>query len=333
MDNITHTMAGAVLARAGLDRRGTLPLAGATLMIGANAPDIDVFVLFLGSYAGLALRRGWTHGPIALVLLPVVLTAVMLTWDRFVRRRGGRASSLAPVTAGATLLIAFIGVVSHPALDWLNTYGVRLMMPFSGDWSYGDAVFIIDPWLWLFFAAALIRWRRTRRRVQIFAAIAAAYTVAMIGASMVAEAMTRRAAETAGITGIIEVMYQPAPAQPHRASLVVATPESYTLGTFRWLDRGRVTLHADPIPRGDWLASDVRRAMADPRVQDYLVWSRFPFVRIEQTPNGTAVFFGDARYVDGRAGGALQGLRVELGGVGQSALLSADAAIRGGAKD
>ena len=301
------------MARAGLDRGGKLPLASATLMLAANAPDIDVFVLFLGSYAGLAVRRGWTHGPIALVLLPLALTAVMLAWDRVVRRRGARAASLAPVPAGATLLIAFVGVVSHPLLDWLNTYGVRLMMPFSRGWFYGDAVFIIDPWLWLLLIAALVRWRRTRRRAQIFGGIAAAYVVAMIAASRIAEPIARRAAEAAGISDIQEVMYQPAPAQPFRASLVVATRESYTLGEFHWLvPSKRVVLLPDTVPRGDWTTSEVRRAMADPRVRDYLVWSRFPFVRTEQAPDGTVVFVGDARYIDGRAGGALEGVRVTL---------------------
>jgi hypothetical protein len=174
-------------------------------------------------------------------------------------------------------------------------------------------VFIIDPWLWLLLAAALVRWRRTRRRVQVIGAVAAAYVVAMIGASMVAEPMARRAAEAAGITGIEEVMYQPAPAQPHRGTLIVATRESYTRGTFRWLTlAGRVTLLSNPIPRGDWTAGDVRLAMADSRVRDYLVWSRFPFVRTEQTPEGTAVFFGDARFTDGPSSGALQGVRVVL---------------------
>lgn len=307
-------MAGAVLARAGLDRAGALPLAGATLMLAANAPDIDVFVLFLGSYPGLALRRGWTHGPIALVLLPLVLTGLMLAWDRFVRRHGDRGATRAPVPAGATLLIACIGVVSHPALDWLNTYGVRLLMPFSREWFYGDAVFIIDPWLWLLLAAALVPWRRTLRRVQIIGAVAAGYVVAMIGASMVAEPMARGAAQAAGIIGIEEVMYQPAPARPHRGSLIFATRDAYTFGTFRWFaGAGRVTFLPDPIPRGDWTATEVRHAMADTRVRDYLVWSRFPFVRTEQTPEGTAVFFGDARYTDGPAGGALQGIRVMLG--------------------
>lgn len=311
MDPITHTMAGAVLARAGLDRRGALPLAATTLVLAANAPDIDIFAMFAGSYAGLAFRRGWTHGPIALLLLPLALTGAMVGWDRWVRRRGERGRTRAPLDTRATLLIAFIGVVSHPALDWLNTYGIRLLMPFSEKWFYGDAVFIIDPWLWLLLAAALVPWRRTRGRVRVFGVAAATYVIAMIGASMAAESMARRAAEAAGIAGIEEVMYQPAPAQPHRGSVVVATGAAYALGDFAWLApaSSRVTFRREPIARGDWTAGEVREAMTDPRVRDYLVWSRFPFVRVERISDSATVFFGDARFVDS-FGGSLQGVRV-----------------------
>jgi len=311
MDPLTHTMAGAVLARAGLDRGGTLPLAATTLVLAANAPDIDILAMLAGSYAGLAFRRGWTHGPLAMLLLPLALTGLMVAWDRWVRRRGAHRASLAPLDGRATLLIAFIGVLSHPALDWLNTYGIRLMMPFSNKWFYGDSLFIIDPWLWLLLAAAVVPWRRTRCRTRIFGALAAAYVAAMIGASAAAESMTWRAAQAAGVTGIREVMYQPAPAQPHRGSVIVATDAAYTLGDFAWIAPAsrRVTLRAEPISRGNWTASDVREAISEPRVRDYLVWSRYPFVRVEAIPNGTAVFFGDARFVDS-FGGSLQGVRV-----------------------
>ena len=311
MDPITHTMTGAVLARAGLDRRGTLPLAATTLMLAANAPDIDILAMFFGSYAGLAFRRGWTHGPIALVLLPLALTGLMLAWDRWVRRRGERGAASAPLDPRATLLIAFIGVLSHPALDWLNTYGIRLLMPFSDKWFYGDAVFIIDPWLWLLLGGALIPWRRTRDRVRIFGAAAAAYVVAMIATSVAAESIARRAAESAGIIGLEEVLYQPAPAQPHVGSVVIATRDTYTLGDLEWIApaRDRVTFRPHAIPRGDWTTRQVREAMTDPRARDFLVWSRFPYVRIEDASGDTAVFFGDARFVDVPAG-SLQGVRV-----------------------
>ena len=35
-------------------------------------------------------------------------------------------------------------MLGQPLLDWLNTYGVRFLMPFDGTWFYGDALFIID---------------------------------------------------------------------------------------------------------------------------------------------------------------------------------------------
>jgi hypothetical protein len=109
-------------------------------------------------------------------------------------------------------------------------------------------------------------------------------------------------------------MYQPAPAQPHRGGLVIATREGYAFGSFRWFgSEGRVTFFPDRVPRGDWTAAEVRRAMADSRVRDYLVWSRFPFVRTEPTPAGAAVFFGDARYTNGPSGGSLRGIRVVVG--------------------
>src|SRR3954462_13884214 len=54
MDNLTHTLVGAALAEAGLKRRTAL--ASATLMIGANFPDIDVVAVPLDH--GIEWRRG-----------------------------------------------------------------------------------------------------------------------------------------------------------------------------------------------------------------------------------------------------------------------------------
>ncbi|WP_141621881.1 metal-dependent hydrolase [Myxococcus sp. AB036A] len=160
MDNLAHSLVGAWMAEAGLKR--TTPLATATLVIGANLPDVDGFVTLAGSDASLYWRRGWTHGVLALALWPFVLTGLMLLWDRYVRRR--RQPDLPPARFGPLLMLSTLSVLSHPALDWLNTYGVRLLMPFDGTWFYGDALFIIDPWVWLLAGAAVIMAdARTRR--------------------------------------------------------------------------------------------------------------------------------------------------------------------------
>ena len=79
MDNLCHTLVGAALAEAGLGKKTAL--GSATLMIAANLPDIDVLAIPLGH--SLGFRRGITHGVPALIVLPFVLTAVMIGWQRW----------------------------------------------------------------------------------------------------------------------------------------------------------------------------------------------------------------------------------------------------------
>ena len=151
MDPIAHTLAGATLAQTRL--KNLTPLATATLVIGANLPDIDAVVSFLGPDASFYYRRGLTHGIAAMVVLPLLLTAAMMGYDRFRRRRDPDKT---PVDPRGLLILSYIGVLSHPLLDWLNTYGVRLLMPFDGRWFYGDTLFILDAWMWLLMAAAVV---------------------------------------------------------------------------------------------------------------------------------------------------------------------------------
>jgi len=178
MDPVAHTFVGLALAAAGL-RRAT-PLATAALLTGVNAPDIDVFSGAFGSYAPIAFRRGWTHGLLAISLWPIVIASALLVFDLYVRRRRDPAASSA--RAGPLLAVAAVAVVTHPALDWLNIYGLRWLMPFDGRWFYGDAVFIIDPWLWLLLGgAALLTYSRSRLarvRWAVFFALASLLIVA-----------------------------------------------------------------------------------------------------------------------------------------------------------
>ncbi len=183
MDNLCHTLAGTALAGAGLRRLS--PLATAALVIGANVPDLDALVYVVADgYAALAFRRGITHGLPALVLWPFLVAGALLAWDRGVRAR--RAPQAAPARAGPLLVASAVAVLSHPALDWLNTYGMRWLLPLRPDWSYGDAVFILDPWLWLTLGAATFLSRRWRRPgLAAWAALALLASALVLGVSMV----------------------------------------------------------------------------------------------------------------------------------------------------
>ena len=162
MDNLCHTLVGAAIAQATPLRRS--PLALATAMVGANLPDVDGFIYVFGNGGvdALAFRRGWTHGILAMAVWPFVLTGLMLAFDRFVRRR--LRPDEPPALFEPLLILSALTVVSHPLLDFLNTYGVRFLAPFSWKWFYGDALFIIDPWVWIALAAGVILSSRRRRR-------------------------------------------------------------------------------------------------------------------------------------------------------------------------
>jgi inner membrane protein len=150
MDNLTHSLVGALLGQMGLKRKTGLAMP--TLIFAANIPDIDAVAVLLGGHQHLAIRRGITHGPIAMVLLPLLLWAAMLWFDAWQTRRGKRPEARLPVHKGWLLALSFIGCLSHPLFDWFNSYGIRLLEPFSSQWFYGDTLFIIDVWIW----AALI---------------------------------------------------------------------------------------------------------------------------------------------------------------------------------
>ena len=129
------------------------PLATATLVLAANAPDIDVFSYVRGEYFALSFRRGITHGWPALLLLAFVVTGLVLCYDWAVRLR--RNPEAEPARARPLLALSLVGVLTHPALDWMNTYGMRWGLPFGDAWTYGDSLFIVDPWIWLVLGGAV----------------------------------------------------------------------------------------------------------------------------------------------------------------------------------
>lgn len=202
MDPFTHTLFGAGLADSGLKR--ITPLATATLLLGANGPDIDFFTYFMDGDTALAWRRGWTHGVLALAILPVLLAGLMLLFDRFLRR--ARDATLPAARFGPLLALACIGVWSHSFLDWLNTYGVRLLMPFSGRWFYGDTLYIIDPWLWLVLGGvAFLRHSATRRALLAWAALGTLMTAIVFAGT----AEITRGFWCAGLLTLIFLRFRP----------------------------------------------------------------------------------------------------------------------------
>lgn len=207
MDPLAHTLFGATMAEAGLKRKTAY--ATATLIIGANIPDIDGLAMLVSSDYALLVRRGWTHGILALMIWPFLLTGLMLAIDRLIlkrKRRRNRTNQGPPMRPLILLGIAFLGVWSHPFLDWLNTYGIRLLMPFSDTWFYGDTLFIIDPWFWLLAGAGVVLARsKSWAGISGWILLGTATTALIITAEIVPLAL--KIIWLAGLSGIIAIRW------------------------------------------------------------------------------------------------------------------------------
>jgi len=117
LDNLTHSLVGLFLARAGFRR--VTPRGTAIMVLAANAPDFDVVSWLGGSAAYIHWHRNITHSLIAMPVMALLAVAlVRLFGRRQVRWLNG-------------WWIALIGVASHLILDLTNVYGVRLLLPFS----------------------------------------------------------------------------------------------------------------------------------------------------------------------------------------------------------
>lgn len=133
MDNLTHSLTGLALARAGLNRLS--PRATLLLIISANAPDADIVSIASGQLRHLEIHRGYTH---SLLGLPFMAALSVLVVAAIYRQR---------LPWMRAWLLCLIGVASHLLLDWTNAYGVRLMLPFSSTWFHSDLNSLTDLWI------------------------------------------------------------------------------------------------------------------------------------------------------------------------------------------
>src|SRR3954447_1545925 len=161
MEPVTHLMTGAVLSRAGLNRKAAYATLAMTLA--AETPDLDVLWGFEGPVAGFEHHRGWTHTFLGIPFEAAVVTGVIWLIHRWFGHRRHRAvhadsqkETPAPVHWPWIYVLSLIALLSHILLDWTNNYGVRPFFPFNPRWYAGSFVFIAEPALWLLLIAAIV---------------------------------------------------------------------------------------------------------------------------------------------------------------------------------
>ena len=296
MDNLTHSLVGALLGRMGLKRQ--TPYAMPALILAANLPDIDSFVAPWIGAEPIAAHRGFTHGVGGLVTMPFFAAAIILLWQKF------RPSKNGPVRLGGLLVCCFVATLSHPLLDFVTSYGTRLLEPFSHRWFYGDAIFIVDPWIWIMLILGLeLSWRAerlgrnwTRPAMWAFASVLG-YTALNFAISARAVAATRPLVERVATPRVIEA--GEVPLAFWKRKMIWRGDGVGGFGTYNPLD-GLNSAWLDPkiLP----LNLDDRRLAAakerDKHVRAFLFWSRMPMVYRD----GGRAYLTDQRFFEsGRA--------------------------------
>jgi inner membrane protein len=278
----------------GLKRESRFAMAAC--LLGANAPDIDVFAPLVLPVDGIAFHRGPLHSVFAIPILAAAITGILWLVDKLFPGK----DSARPFRSGALFVVAFLAVATHPFLDWLTTYAIALFSPVSWRWYSGNAVFIID-WVYLLVMAAGIavswwRWRKGRDNpggpAQIAGLVLVGYIAFNLGESATVERQTAELLNRRGIEPTL-VVAGPPPLVFWDRSIEWRSADRFGSGTYG--PRSGIKLNPATQPLG---LDDPQLALAERTnryVRSFLVWSRMPIVvRIDGR-----LYLTDQRFYDG----------------------------------
>jgi inner membrane protein len=296
VDNITHTLAGALLGQTGLKRRSRFAMAAC--LLGANAPDIDVFVPLAFPVDGIEFHRGPLHAIFAWPFLAAAIVGILWLVDRL----KPRSPDTLPFRPGPLFVVAFLAVLTHPFLDWLTTYAIAIFAPVSWHWYSGNAIFIVDWVYWLLMIGGIgwsvWRWRRhlphPGRPAQVAGAIMLAYIAFNLAESLYVERATAQALRRRGIEPVL-VVAGPPPLAFWERSIEWRSADRFGSGTFDPAQGLKLEVESRPLGLDDPQLALAKRT--ERYVRAFLVWSRMPIVvKIDGRPYLTDQrFYGDGR--------------------------------------
>jgi inner membrane protein len=304
LDNLTHSLVGLTAAKAGLERLS--PGATVLCVLAANSPDSDIVVLLFGDrWDLLQHHRGITHSLVGTAFLALLLPLIFYGIDR----GWARVRHQPPRTNFRGLLIAsFIVSATHPLLDWTNNYGIRFFLPWNPRWSYGDLVFIVDPFLWLILVVGLLLIWRTRNRWRSKIAFASfALVLVYCGALGFAHARAiargteeaERIVAPAGET-ISRLAAMPTLANPLRWDFVFETDKAtyrFAVALNGQTPAGRMARY--PKSAGS-LAAALQGVSSEKPARVFLGFARFPVARLADPSctTQTLLQLADLRYTE-----------------------------------
>jgi inner membrane protein len=310
LEPITHFLTAACISRAGLNRK--TGLATLTMVLAAEAPDMDVLAFLGGSVTGFQHHRGFTH---TLLGAPVVAAAVVGgvygIYRILLEARPGWKPKLPPRWK-LLFVYAWLICLVHIFQDWTNSYGVRPLSPFNPRWYSWDIVSIIDPVMlgalflglvvpWLF---ALISEEVGARTNKFRGRGGAIFALIVLGAMILVRHVEHRRA----VNALNSITYRGE--DPLRVS---AFPSSFNPFVWNGVVETRDFFELVPVDSGSGQIDPENQAIVRYKPEEtpvtlaakkshlgrvYLDWAQYPLVEAEQLPRneGYRVRFRDLRF-------------------------------------
>ena len=311
MDTVSHGVAGSIFSRTLTDR----PTARAALLlglVGAMLPDADMF--FLNTRMEyLRGHRGWSH---TLLLLPVFALALALLAKLLYRyARHARLSTL--------FLFATVAIATHLVFDWITSFGIMFLIPFSRHRFALDWVFILDPYFTGIVSVSLLATTIFRPKGRFLSSLGAIVLIVYLafcaiqheralaiwnrmdsppaGAKVAVLPQFLSPFRWLGLTERPDEIHasffdigpfargHPSPQPPTKLSEVMKSLSDY----YPPPERARIERYAKPRH-----SAALATAESLPEVRTYLDFARFPLATVREEPGGTtAISFQDLRFL------------------------------------
>jgi len=161
MEPVTQALAAVALARCGFKR--VTPMALPIIVTAGLAPSLDWLSVLGGARAFLAGHRTATDSLVGIVALAALIAGAFVVISRKLERakkRRAETSSAPTKPLALRFMPAFYAALAggglHVLLDLTNSYGVKLLWPFSSRWFAWDLTAPLDPWILFLLLAGLL---------------------------------------------------------------------------------------------------------------------------------------------------------------------------------
>ncbi len=300
MEPVTHALASIALARAGLNKitRAAIPM----LLVSGTIADVD-WVTRLGGAA--TFLRGHRTVTDSLVGTAAIVAAVAAGSWLIGRKYPRFAVGILPA-----ILICSAGAGSHLLLDLLNSYGVKLLWPFSEKWYAWDLAASADSWILFFLLCGLLLpelfrlvleeigskpRRNSRRRGAI---IGLAFVALIVAGRALAHQRALALLDSRDYRGQVplQVAAYPWASNPLQWSGVVETDNAVfnlevPLGPVGEFDPESAEVHFKPQT-----SLTLKHAVGCPVAIEFLNFARFPLASVQPDGDGFQVRLRDMRF-------------------------------------